>query len=168
MKNNELTILDYSEERWDELYGEYISQWKISQRYVHRMSGRVLEGIEEQGPLSKAKFKVDFTSERGDLPNLYGKKLAQRMAKHEVYPASQGQAEKLAKAYVSIYGGEVTPALIHKLRIEHKSLREESGFYDKLRLERDAVKAELEKEYGGRVTTTMIKMKMGQRHFGSK
>lgn len=75
-------------------FERYRSQYDRSKKYVERKGGKV----RDIPPLSRKEFEIDFRSEVEDNPELSGTKIAQKMAKDDVYLHSFKQAKALAKA----------------------------------------------------------------------
>ena len=55
-----------------------------------------------------------------DNPKKSGTQIAKMMAKQELYTISWSQAERIAKAHVAEFGGEVNLALIQQYRMESR------------------------------------------------
>lgn len=94
-------------------YNEYKKQYEKSTKYVRSRSGKT-RGLK---PLSRAAFASDFISEASDNPKLSGTKVAQKMAKAEVFPVSSKQASVFAQAHAKQFGGKVDINLEMSYRI---------------------------------------------------
>lgn len=95
-------------------YKEYRAQYDRTKKYIKSRKGT----YRDVEPMTRKEFAVDFESMVNDNPKVSGKKIAQTMAKQELYTTSYGQAKKYAEAHVAAFGGEVNINLIQQYRIE--------------------------------------------------
>jgi hypothetical protein len=105
-----MLITDKNIDIW---YREYLKQYEKTKKYVTSRGGKV----RDIKPSSRQDFKVDFLSSISDENKLSGTKIAQNLAKQELYETSWKQAEKYAKAHVEKFGGEVNLNLIQRYRM---------------------------------------------------
>lgn len=93
-------------------FKQYRSQYDRSKNYAERQGGEV----RDIPPLSRKEFEIDFRSEVEDNPGLSGTKIAQKMAKDDVYPHSFKQARAAAKAIAEKEGRDITAEDIRNIR----------------------------------------------------
>lgn len=89
-----------SERNIDIWYKAYVAQYKGTTQYAKRLGGT----LRESKMYTRDKFRYLFLTEIDNGTKLVGKKLAQTMAKDQLYLLSHRQAETRAKA-VSKYRG---------------------------------------------------------------
>ena len=102
-----------TEEYINILYDEYLKQYKRTKKYVTSRGGQV----RDIKPSSKHDFKIDFVSSISENKKLSGTKIAQKLAKEELYETSWSRAESFAKAHAEIFGGTVNLNLIQSYRM---------------------------------------------------
>lgn len=103
-----------SKENIDFYYNRYLSQFEKSNKYVRRMGGKT-RGLK---PLTRKEFGVDFVSEVYDNPKWSGTRIAEKMAKAEVYPRTWRQAQVAAEAHAQHFGVKNTFTLQLKYMTE--------------------------------------------------
>ena len=94
-------------------YREYLKQYEKTKKYVTSRGGKV----RDIKPSSKSDFKIDFISSVSENKKVSGTRIAQNLAKQELYETSWNQAERFAKAHVEKFGGEVNINLIQRYRM---------------------------------------------------
>lgn len=81
-----------TEKNFDIWYKEYQTQYDRTKKYVKARGGQ----IRDINPMTRRDFKTNFIGAHADNPQLTAKKLAQKMAKEELYEISWKQAEAAA------------------------------------------------------------------------
>ena len=94
-------------------YREYLKQYEKTKKYVTSRGGTV----RDIKPSSRNDFKIDFISSVSENKKESGTRIAQKLAKQELYETSWTQAERFAKAHVEKFGGEVNANLIQRYRM---------------------------------------------------
>lgn len=105
-----MLITDVNIDIW---YREYLKQYEKTKKYVTSRGGKV----RDIKPSSKHDFKIDFLSSVSENKKLSGTKIAQKLAKEELYETSWSQAEKFAKAHAETFGEEINLNLIQRYRM---------------------------------------------------
>ena len=103
-----------TEKNIDIWYNEYLKQYNRTKKYVTSRGGKV----RDIKPSSRSDFKIDFISSVSENKKLSGTRIAQNLAKQELYETSWEQATKFAQAHVEKFGGEVNLNLIQRYRID--------------------------------------------------
>lgn len=132
-------------------FKQYRSQYDRSKKYAERQGGEV----RDIPPLSRKEFEIDFRSEVEDNPELSGTKIAQKMAKDDVYTHSFKQARAAAKAKAEKEGRAISGEDIWNIRLNS------TGFWDDVRSFANKLKI---KGLSGKEQ----RLKVGQQFFGSK
>lgn len=87
-------------------YDSYLKQRARSEKYIRSRKGAI-RSTGSGKPLDLLtfnEFKTDFIATTYDMPGASGKKVAEEMAKLEVFPMTFKQAQKAAEASASKYG----------------------------------------------------------------
>ena len=105
-----MLITDTNIDIW---YREYLKQYEKTKKYVTSRGGKVRDIM----PSSKHDFKIDFISTASDNKKLSGTRIAQNLAKQELYETSWRQAEVFAKAHAKEFGGTANLNLIQRYRM---------------------------------------------------
>ena len=107
-------------------FKQYRAKYARSKKYAERQGGEV----RDVPPLSRKEFEIDFRSEIEDNPNLSGSKIAQKMAKDDVYTHSFKQARAAAKAIAEKEGREITSKDIINIRTNATGFWNDLGSYN--------------------------------------
>ena len=143
-----------SERNIDIWYKAYVAQYKGTTQYAKRLGGT----LRESKMYTRDKFRYLFLTEIDNGTKLVGKKLAQTMAKDQLYLLSHRQAETRARG-VAKYRG--TKFSLHSVMMQRLMADPSEDFWGSV-MER---KAEY-REMG--YASSEIKMFLGQDFFSSK
>lgn len=105
-----MLITDVNIDIW---YRQYLKQYEKTKKYVTSRGGKV----RDIKPSSRSDFKIDFISSVNEHQKLSATRIAQNLAKQELYETSWEQATKFAKAHVKKFGGTVNFNLIQRYRM---------------------------------------------------
>lgn len=86
-------------------YNEYIKKYNSSRKFAISRGVYVRKSTENvQYPLSYDKFRIDYITAKLEAPKSSWRKVAQTMAKNDVYPVTSRQAINYARAHEVVFG----------------------------------------------------------------
>lgn len=86
-------------------YEEYLDQYRRSKKFALSRGAAIRKNTDNiQYPLSFNKFKVDYITAVSENPKKSWRRVAQSMAKNDVYPVTSLQASRYEEAHFKRYG----------------------------------------------------------------